>query len=143
MGEEQIIIKAGPVGIVLGSKTREDMNKLKFLVTLAGTYEYVQNGSLRLLSCEKKKDADEAQGDPKAKSRVELLGEFDGHYYLAADQAGALYLMKKHPGCFKIMDESELMELLKKIGDGQDAAAMRKYQKLQKQIYIGTEAKHS
>ena len=42
MGEEQIIIKAGPVGIVLGSRSREDMEKLRFLVSLAGTYEYVQ-----------------------------------------------------------------------------------------------------
>ena len=119
MGEEQIIIKAGPVGIVLGSRSREDMEKLRFLVTLAGTYEYVQN----------------------EKSRTELLGEFDGIYYLAADQGGALHLMKKHPGCFRVVDESELLKLLQKISSSQDAAAMRKYQKLQKHIDVGTEVK--
>ena len=141
MGEEQIIIKAGTVGIVLGSRSREDMEKLRFLVSLAGTYEYVQNGSLRLLCCDRRKDADDALADPKAKSRTELLGEFDGHYYLAADQAGALHLMKKHPGCFRVVDESELLKLLQKISSSQDAAAMRKYQKLQKHIDVGTEVK--
>lgn len=141
--EEKIIIKAGPVGIVLGSRSREDMEKLRFLVSLAGTYEYVQNGSLRLLCCERRKEADDALTDPKAKSCTKLLGEHDGIYYLAADQTGALHLMKKHPGCFRIVDESELLQLLQKIGSSQNTAAIRKYQKLQKHIDVGTEVKTS
>ena len=51
--------------------------------------------------------------------------------------------MKKHPGCFKVVDESELLKLLQKISSSQDAAAMRKYQKLQKHIDVGTEVKSS
>ncbi len=143
MGEELIIIKAGPIGIVLGRESRKDMEKLRFLVSLAGSYEYVQSGSLRLLSCEKKKDADDALADPKVKSRLELLGGFDGSYYIAADQAGAVYLLKKHPGSFRIVDEPELIRLLKKAGGGKDASYMQKYQKLQKPIFVGTEVKTS
>ena len=35
MGEEQVIIQAGPVGIVLGRRTLEDIQKLRFVVLLA------------------------------------------------------------------------------------------------------------
>ena len=143
MGEELIIIKVGPVGIVLGRESREDMEKLRFLVSLAGTYEFVQSGSLRLLSCEEKKDADNALADPKVKSRLELLGGFDGRFFLAADQAGAVHLLKKHPGSFRIVGEPELIRLLKKAGGGQEASSMLKYQKLQKPIFVGTEVKTS
>ena len=112
MGEEQVIIKAGPVGIVLGSKTREDMNKLKFLVTLAGTYEYVQDGSLRILRSETKKAADEAGADPKVKGRISMLGECGGNYYLAAEQAAAVHLLKKKGCGLKVVDETEIMQVL-------------------------------
>jgi len=112
VGEEKIVVRAGPVGIVLGSKTREDMNKLKFLVTLAGTYEYVQDGSLRILRGETKKEADEAAADPKVKGRVSLLGECGGKYYLAADQEAAVHLLKKKGSDLKVVDEAEIMQVL-------------------------------
>ena len=112
MGEEQVIIKAGPVGIVLGSKTRADMNKLRFLVSLAGTYEYVQDGSLRILCSEKKKEADEAAADPKVKGRVSLLGECGGKHYLSADQEAAVLLLKKKASSLKVVDESEMLKVL-------------------------------
>ena len=141
MEGEQIIIKAGPLGIVLGRRTLDDMQKLRFLVSLAGTYEYVQNGSLRLLSCERKKDTDDALADPKIKSRVDLLGESDGTYYLAADQSAAIHLLRKYTDCFRIVDEASLIRLLEKIGGGKDTAVLKKYQKLQKPAYVGTEVK--
>ena len=141
MEGEQIIIKAGPLGIVLGRRTLDDMQKLRFLVSLAGTYEYVQNGSLRLLSCERKKDADDALADPKTKGRIDLLGESDGTYYLAADQRAAVHLLKKHTDCFRIVDETALVCLLEKIGGDKDMAALKKYKELQKPVYVGTEVK--
>ena len=113
MGEEQVIIKAGPVGIVLGSKTRADMNKLRFLVSLAGTYEFVQDGSLRILCSEKKKEADEAAADPNVKGMVSLLGESGGNYYLAANQEAALHLLKKKGNSLKVVDENDILEILK------------------------------
>ena len=112
MGEEQVIIKTGPVGIMLGNKTREDINKLKFLVTLAGTYEYVQNGSLRILRSETKKAADEAGAVPKIKGRISMLGECGGKYYLAADQTAAVQLLKKQGCSLKVVDEEEIMQVL-------------------------------
>ena len=141
MEGEHIIIKAGPLGIVLGRRTLDDMQKLRFLVSLAGTYEYVQNGSLRLLSCERKKDADDALADPKAKGRTDLLGESDGIYYLAADQSAAVHLLKKHADSFRIVDEAALLRLLEKVGGDKDTTVLKKYQRLQKPVYVGTEVK--
>ena len=113
VGEEQIIIKAGPVGMVLGGKTKSDMQKLKFLVSLAGTYEYVQDGMLRILSCRRKKEADEAAADPNVKGMVSLLGESGGNYYLAANQEAALHLLKKKGNSLKVVDENDILEILR------------------------------
>ena len=112
MGEEQVIIQAGPVGIVLGRRTLEDIQKLRFVVLLAESYEYVRDGSLRILCSEKKKEADEAAADPKVKGRVSLLGECGGKHYLAADQAAAVHLLKKKGSSLKVVDEAELLKVL-------------------------------
>ena len=141
--EEKIIIQAGPVAVELGLKTMEDIQKLRFLVSLAGMYEYVQNGSLRLLSCEKKKEADDALADLKKKGRADLLGEVDGKFYLAADQAAALHILRKHPESFGIIDETALEHLLEEMGGSRDKAFWQKYRKLQKSVYVGTEVRLS
>ena len=112
MGEEQVIIQAGPVGIVLGRRTLEDIQKLRFVVLLAESYEYVQDGSLRILCSEKKKEADEAAADPKVKGRVSLLGECGGKHYLAADQVAAVHLLKKKGSGLKVVDEAEVLKVL-------------------------------
>jgi len=113
MGEEQVIIQAGPVGIVLGRRALEDMQKLRFVVLLAESYEYVQDGSLRILCSETKKAADEAGADPKVKGRVNMLGECGGKYYLGADQAAAVHLLKKKGCGLKVVDEAELIQMLR------------------------------
>ena len=113
MGEEQVIIQAGPVGIVLGRRTLEDMQKLRFVVLLAESYEYVQDGSLRILCSDKKNEADAAAADTKVKGRVSLLGECGGKYYLAADQEAAVHLLKKKNRGLKVVDETEIMQVLR------------------------------
>ena len=112
MGEEPVIIQAGPVGIVLGGKTRTDISKLRFLVKLGGSYEYVRNGSLRILCSEKKKDVAEAAADPKVKGKVKALGECKGKHYLAADLEAAVHLLKKKDSRLKAVEEAELLQLL-------------------------------
>ena len=112
MSDEQVIIQAGPVGIVLGKRTLEDIQKLRFVVLLAESYEYVQDGSLRILRSEKKKEAEEAVADPKVKGRVSLLGECGGKHYLAADQDAAVHLLKKKDSSLKVVDEAEVLKVL-------------------------------
>ena len=113
MSEEQVIIQAGPVGIVLGRRPLEDIEKLRFVVLLAESYEYVQDGSLRILCSEKKKEADEAAADQKVKGRVSLLGECGGKHYLAADQDAAVHLLKKKDSSLKVVDEVEMLQVLR------------------------------
>ena len=119
MADEQVIIKAGPVGIVLGRKTLEDLQKLRFIVTLAGSYEYVQDGSLRILCSEKKKEAQEAAADSKGKGRVRALGECGGKHYLAADREAAIHLLKKKGSSLKVVDEADLLTLLQEEAKAQ------------------------
>ena len=121
MTDESIVLKAGPVGIVLGKKTRADMQKLRFIVSLADTCEYVREGTLRILYCEDKKTVDAALADPKIKTRVSLLGEIGGGQYIAADRESALYLLKQKHGGFKVVDESEVLRLLREASDGEKA----------------------
>ena len=84
------------------------MQKFKFLVSLAGTYEYVQDGSLRVLRADRNKDAEGCPGGSEGKGEGQLTRGAQRSLVSGSGQGGGAVFLKKKGSSFSLVGENEM-----------------------------------